>query len=123
MAQKKQASMLPPIDPPGKKKRKWNTGIVAKALQHFQEKYGKAPLDLLQQRPKTKEEIRSEQDQELEDLFDSVVEEIEERQDYLEQVMAMGGKKDVEKRLKNEIVERIAELQKIRELQNKGQEG
>jgi len=39
-----------------------------------------------------------------------VVDEIEERQEYLDQVMAMGGKKDFEKRLKNEIVERIAEL-------------
>jgi hypothetical protein len=30
-------------------------------------------------RPRTNEEIRGEQDEELEDLFDSVVEEIEER--------------------------------------------
>jgi hypothetical protein len=31
--------------------------------------------------------------------------------------MAMGGRKEIEQRVKNEIVERIAELQKIRELQ------
>ena len=70
-------------------------------------------------RPKTHEEIRDEQDQELEDLFDSVVEEIEERQQYLDEVIAIGGRKDIEQRVKNEIVERIAELQKIREIQNK----
>lgn len=67
-------------------------------------------------RPKTSEEIRGEQDDELEDLFDSVIEEIEERQEYLEQVIEMGGRKDIEQRTKNEIVDRIAELQKIREI-------
>jgi hypothetical protein len=72
--------LLPEIDQPGiKKKRRWNTGIAQKALQHYQEKYGKPPGDLLNLRPKTHEEIRTEQDQELEDLFDSVIEEIEER--------------------------------------------
>ena len=30
-------------------------------------------------RPKTNEEVRNEQDEELEDLFESVIEEIEER--------------------------------------------
>ena len=70
-------------------------------------------------RPKTNEEMRNEQDDELEDLFDSVVEEIEERQEYLDKVIAMNGKKDIIQRVKNEIVERVAELQKIRELQNK----
>lgn len=84
IAKKKQALLLPEIVPPGKKKRKWNTGIAQKALQHYQEKYGKNPGDLLNLRPKTKEEIRDEQDQELEDLFDSIIEEIEERQEYLE---------------------------------------
>lgn len=72
--------MLPEISNPNqKRKRKWNTGIAAKALQHYQEKYGKAPGDILNLRPKTNEEIRFEQDEELEDLFDSIVEEIEER--------------------------------------------
>ena len=54
-------------------------GIASKALQHYQEKYGRAPSDLLLMRPKTNEEIRGEQDDELEDLFESVIEEIEER--------------------------------------------
>ena len=43
-------------------------------------------------RPVTKEE----QDLELEDLFDSVVDEIEERQEYLESIMGAGGNKEIE---------------------------
>jgi hypothetical protein len=57
-------------------------------------------------RPRTKEE----QDEELEDLFDSVVDEIEERQEYLDKIMECGGNKEIEGRIKNEIVERIGEL-------------
>lgn len=66
-------------------------------------------------RPATKEE----QDEELEDLFDSVVEEIEERQEYLDKIQEVGAgasSKEIEGRIKAEIVERIGELQKIREL-------
>ncbi len=43
-------------------------------------------------------------------MFDSVIEEIEDRQEYLEKVIEAGGNKEIEKRIKNEIVERIAEL-------------
>lgn len=64
-------------------------------------------------RPATKEE----QDEELEDLFDSVVDEIEERQEYLDRINeSVGSNKEIENRIKGEIVERIGELQKIREL-------
>jgi predicted secreted protein len=66
-------------------------------------------------RPQTKEE----EDQELEELFESVVDEIEERQEYLEAIQKAGGNKEVETRTKNEIVERIGELQKIKELQQR----
>ena len=63
IALKKQQSLLPDIhDPSKKKKRNWNTGVAQKALQHYQEKYGRAPSDLLSIRPKTKEEYRTEQD-------------------------------------------------------------
>ena len=51
-----------------------------------------------------------------------MVDEIEERQEYLEKVMECGGKKEIEARVKNEIIERIGELQRIRELQS-GQTG
>ena len=49
---------------------------------HYQEKYGHPPADVLSMRPRTNEERISQQDDELEDLFESVVEEIEERQEY-----------------------------------------
>ena len=43
-------------------------------------------------------------------MFDSVVDEIEERQEYLEHIVAAGGNKEIEQRTKNEIIERIGEL-------------
>lgn len=62
--------------------------------------------------------MQSEQDEELEDLFDSVVEEIEERQQHLEE-LGDNATTAIENRIKNEIVERIGELQRIRDLQAK----
>lgn len=62
--------------------------------------------------------VRSQQDAELEDLFESVVEEIEERQEYLEK-MGTDCDKATQSRIKGEIVARIGELQRIRELQSK----
>lgn len=116
----RQLALLPPVENNAKKKkRNYNMTIAQRAIQHYEEKYGKPPTDLLKIRPKTKEQIVNEQDEELEDLFESVIEEIEERQQHLEQVIGMGGNKDIEKRLKHEIVSRVAELQKIREIQNK----
>ena len=72
----------------------------------------------LQSKPKTKAAYQSEQDEELEDLFESVVEEIEERQHHLEQLGDLADK-NIETRIKAEIVERIGELEKIRKLQSK----
>jgi len=51
-------------------------------------------------------------------LFDSVVEEIEERQQHLE-ALGDSATTAIENRIKNEIVERIGELQRIRDLQAK----
>jgi len=59
--------------------------------------------------------VLSAQDAELEDLFSSVVEEIEERQEHLEK-MGDDCDKATAARIKGEICSRIAELQKIREL-------
>ncbi len=72
-------------------------------------------MDLLNGHMQTKED----EDEELEELFDSVVQEIEDRQEYLEKVQQCGGNKEIETRTKNEIVERIGELQKIKELKNR----
>ena len=65
---------------------------------------------------KNRAHIQSAQDEELEDLFESVVEEIEERQEHLESLGDMADKQ-LQERIKNEIIERIGELQKIKELQ------
>lgn len=51
-------------------------------------------------------------------MFDSVVEEIEERQEFLEK-MGSDCDKATQSRIKGEIVARIGELQRIRELQAK----
>lgn len=58
---------------------------------------------------------------ELNGLFDAVCEEIEERQNYLEEIDALGIADDAEMkktraRIKKEITERVAELQKINKL-------
>ena len=47
--------------------------------------------------------------------------EIEERQQFLEEMTKNGTNKEVESRMKKEIVDRIGELQKIKELQNKNE--
>ena len=81
-------------------------------MKHYEEKYGKNPAAYLLSQPTNISEHRSQQDKELEDLFDSIVFEIEERQQFLEEV-TLGGKqpnKEVEARMKKEIVERIGEL-------------
>lgn len=61
---------------------------------------------------------------EYEELFDKIVEEIEERQAFLKKMNEMaeeaGGahlkNKEIEKKMKAEISERISELQRLREL-------
>ena len=68
-------------------------------------------------------EVRGKKD-EYEELFDKIVEEIEERQSFLKKMneMAMEARgahlknKEIEKKMKGEIAERIAELQRLREL-------
>ncbi len=69
----------------------------------------------LSHKPINPKHVRSAQDSELDDLFESVVEEIEDRQAHLQ---ALGDEADqvTKDRLKNEIVDRIADLQKIRTL-------
>jgi len=55
---------------------------------------------------------KSEQQQELEQLYEDVVAEIEERQQYLEEINHLDEPK-IKERVKKEIVDRVAELQKI----------
>ncbi|CAI2377382.1 unnamed protein product [Moneuplotes crassus] len=92
------------------------------AAEYYAERYGKTldPSSLKRQAPsEAGYSTVDEQYQELEDLFSDVVKEIEERQDYLKEITKLGGSKDIEERTKREIVERIAELQKIRTMQKK----
>ena len=58
------------------------------------------------------------EDNELSELFGKVVKEIEERQKYLEDISAF-KKPELKARIKKEIIERVAELEKINKLLNK----
>ena len=88
-------------------------------MKHYEEKYGVNPGAILLTGKDQFSHVVSQQEQELHDLFDSVVYEIEDRQKFLEDMTKAGPNKEVEERMKQEIVSRIGELQKIRELINK----
>jgi hypothetical protein len=67
-------------------------------------------------REKPKPKVEPEADS-LESMFDQIVKEIEERQTFLQEMEELGEcTEEVEARIKAEIVERISDLQKIREL-------
>ena len=97
---------------------KFKGGIAQRALQHYEQKYGANPALQNVLKNRSKESIQTEQDAELDDLFQSVVEEIEERQEHLEE-LGDAADKILQERIKAEIIDRIAELQKIKELQSK----
>lgn len=67
------------IDNKTRLQSKYNMGIAKNAMKHYEEKYGKNPADFLLSQPTSIEQIKSTQDNELSDLFDSVIFEIEER--------------------------------------------
>ena len=107
-------------DKPVARKTKKKFILPKYANDYYMQKYGKA-LD-----PKTLAapseagfSTVDEQNAELEGIFNDVVREIEERQKHLDDMGKLGHNKEVENRVKNEIVERIADLQKIREMQRK----
>lgn len=57
-------------------------------------------------------------------MFDQITFEIEERQEYLEQIEKSGGEsvpggKEIQERVKREIIDRIGELQRVKEVQMK----
>jgi len=79
-------------------------------MKHYEEKYGMNPAAYLLSQPTSLTEAQTEQDEELQDLFDQIAIEIEERQRFLEDMTKAGPNKEVEDRMKKEIVERIAEL-------------
>jgi len=65
-----------------------------------------------------KSQNREEEDRELEDLYQQIEEEINERQEYLETISHLDEPK-IKERIKSEIVERISELEKIIKMLNK----
>lgn len=81
-------------------------------LDHYEEKYG------TKRGPKIRdagdaELVAREQGRELQDLFDAIAYEIDERQQYLEQIEKGGevaGSADIKERTKREIVDRVGEL-------------
>lgn len=70
----------------------------------------------IQARRREKKKKEPESD-DLESMFDQIVKEIEERQEFLMEMERLGEcTEEVEGRIKAEIAERISDLQKIREL-------
>lgn len=108
------------MDDKTRRAQRFKAKISANSLAHYQEKYGgkTSEIMILLQAPSDMKHVRSAQDAELEDLFESVVEEIEERQEFLEK-MGLDCDKATQARIKGEIVARIGELQRIRELQTR----
>lgn len=105
-----------PVDNKARLRAKYNRPYAQNAMKHYEEKYGVNPEALLLPGGSL-DAARTKQQEELQDLFDTVVFEIEDRQQFLEEMS--GGNKQVEERVKKEIIDRIAELQKIKELQHK----
>lgn len=108
------------MDDKTRRQQRFKSKISANSLVHYEEKYGAKTSEIMKllQKPSDMKHVKSAQDAELEDLFDSVVEEIEERQEFLEK-MGKDIDKPTQSRIKGEIVTRIGELQRIREIQSK----
>ena len=77
-----------------RRRRRFEGGIAKRALEHYEAKYGKNPA-LFQSLAGgfSKSKVQTDQDEELEDLFESIVEEIEDRQKHLESLGDAADKK------------------------------
>jgi cobalamin biosynthesis protein CbiD len=108
------------MDDKTRRQQRFKAKISANSLAHYEAKYGVkgSEIQKMLQRPSDAKHVQSAQDAELEDLFESIIEEIEERQEFIEK-MGADCDKATQARIKNEITSRIAELQRIRELQSK----
>lgn len=76
------------MDDKTRRQQRFKAKISQNSLAHYEEKYGTKARDMMKllQRPSDMKHVRSQQDDELEDLFASVVEEIEERQEFIEKM-------------------------------------
>ena len=76
------------IDQKARRRQRFAGGMAKRSLEHYQAKYGKSPAELarLIDGHRNIKSVQSEQDAELEDLFDSIVDEIEDRQAHMEKL-------------------------------------
>lgn len=69
------------MDDKTRRQIRFKAKVSKNSLAHYEEKYGTKPSDMMKlfQKPGDAKHVLSAQDDELEDLFNSVIEEIEER--------------------------------------------
>lgn len=105
------------MDDKTRRQLKYKQGIVQNHQQHWDAKHGVKNSEITSKlkKPSDMKHVQSAQDAELEDLFMSVVDEIEDRQAHLE-TLGDNCDKETKERIKHEIAERVGELQRIREL-------
>ena len=107
-------------------KYQFSSGILPKTVQatpiefehskvHDMPK-GKHPV---QKKPVVATKHEKTQEEELNELYDTIMEEIEERQEHLEAILKNGKNEQIESRIKGEIASRISELERIHELKKK----
>jgi len=86
--------------------------LQRRAMQKINKNLVKFTYEKPKQPDNSKGLTKEEEDDELEKLYEDIEKEIEERQNYLEEIAPLDEPKLKEK-VKKEIVERVAELQKI----------
>ena len=133
-----ESKRLPPMKPqPGQnraemidqlqEKYQFSAGILPKGVQTTSIEFDKKPKQMTksgatakgrftQPPPKPVTTGKKTEMEELDDLFDNIMKEIEERQEHLETVLKAGKNPEIEARIKTEITSRISELQKVAEL-------
>lgn len=76
------------VDDKTRRRERFALKISKNSLAHYEEKYGQKSSEIMKilQKPSDMKHVKNAQDAELDDLFDSVVEEIEERQEFIEKM-------------------------------------
>eukprot|EP00826_Nyctotherus_ovalis_P037548 TRINITY_DN3432_c0_g1_i1.p2 TRINITY_DN3432_c0_g1~~TRINITY_DN3432_c0_g1_i1.p2 ORF type:complete len:237 (+),score=73.18 TRINITY_DN3432_c0_g1_i1:119-829(+) len=102
----------------------FSIGILPKSVQSTPMTFDNSRTHNKSKKPNMKPvERRSKTEaEELDDLFESIAREIEERQEHLDAILRCGKNEDVEQRIKGEIACRFSELQKVAELKKKLQQ-
>ena len=102
----------------------FSIGILPKSVQPASMKFEEAKVNGKLSKANTKPVERKNKTEleELDDLFEAIAGEIEERQDHLNAVLKCGKNEEIERRIKSEITSRFSELQRITELKKKLQQ-